>query len=330
MQESRVAVIGAGVAGLACAARLSEAGIDVAIYDKGRGPGGRCSTRRSEVGAFDHGAAFFTARDGGFRERAMDWRAAGVIAPWTGRFVRFEDGERQDEDGEDRFVGAPSMNAFVRHEADRLGVQFGLRLAAPLRERTRWRLIGEGGQSAWAANWVVMAIPAEQAAALVPSDRDGGSNALRGVAATCRTDPTWTLMADLGEHAELGFDAATLKGETFAWVHAEASRPGRSPGGRIVAHADSSWSADHLEEDREEMAQRLASELAERFGLPEPGYAQAHRWRYARVAEAADEPFGLDENAKLATCGDWHVAPRIESAWVSGDALGRALAERLA
>ena len=37
----QVAIIGAGMAGLTCASRLAEAGHDVAVFDKGRGPGGR-------------------------------------------------------------------------------------------------------------------------------------------------------------------------------------------------------------------------------------------------------------------------------------------------
>ena len=63
----RVAVIGAGMSGLTCASRLGERGFEVSVFDKGRGPGGRSSTRRvdldgAEVG-FDHGAQYFTVRD---------------------------------------------------------------------------------------------------------------------------------------------------------------------------------------------------------------------------------------------------------------------------
>ena len=45
----RVAVIGAGLAGLACATALARAGHAVTVLDKGRGPGGRMSARRVET-----------------------------------------------------------------------------------------------------------------------------------------------------------------------------------------------------------------------------------------------------------------------------------------
>ncbi|MDP3490273.1 MAG: FAD-dependent oxidoreductase, partial [Phenylobacterium sp.] len=44
----KIAIIGAGMAGLSCAEALSDAGHAVQVLDKGRGPGGRMSTRRIE------------------------------------------------------------------------------------------------------------------------------------------------------------------------------------------------------------------------------------------------------------------------------------------
>ena len=46
--RSRVAVIGAGMAGATCARLLADAGLDVTLFDKSRGVGGRMSTRRAE------------------------------------------------------------------------------------------------------------------------------------------------------------------------------------------------------------------------------------------------------------------------------------------
>ena len=56
-----VAVIGAGIAGLACAATLARAGIGVTLFEKSRRPGGRVATRRVEGLSFNHGAQFATA-----------------------------------------------------------------------------------------------------------------------------------------------------------------------------------------------------------------------------------------------------------------------------
>ncbi|MFM8940069.1 MAG: FAD-dependent oxidoreductase, partial [Phenylobacterium sp.] len=60
----RIAIIGAGLSGLACARSLHREGRKVQLFDKARGPGGRMSTRRVETPlgtiGFDHGAQYFT------------------------------------------------------------------------------------------------------------------------------------------------------------------------------------------------------------------------------------------------------------------------------
>ncbi|MBS2040034.1 FAD-dependent oxidoreductase [bacterium] len=54
----RVAVVGAGIAGLSCALELQEAGLDVCVFEKEEQVGGRMSTRMRGGLAFDLGANF--------------------------------------------------------------------------------------------------------------------------------------------------------------------------------------------------------------------------------------------------------------------------------
>lgn len=330
MDTAKVAIIGAGVAGLACARALRAAGIEVCIYDKGRGPGGRCSSRRSPFGRFDHGAQFFTVRDDGFRAQVDEWLAAGVAAQWGGHHVGIEGGDIRPYDGDARYVGTPAMNAFIRHEADASGAQFGFKMARPTRQASgaKWLLHGAGGRSAWQADWVVFAIPAEQSAVLVPPGANGGSDALIEQAKAANADPTWTLMASFEDGTANPFDAASITGDDLSWVSREAAKPGREAGSRWVAHASADWTTAHLEDQPDAVLRALVDALRRVIGEEaDLTHADVHRWRYAQVAHAAPgQAFGLDADAQLATCGDWHVAPRVESAWVSGDALGRALA----
>src|SRR3546814_2477554 len=45
----RVAIIGAGISGLACARRLRDAGLEATLFDKSRGIGGRSEEHTSEI-----------------------------------------------------------------------------------------------------------------------------------------------------------------------------------------------------------------------------------------------------------------------------------------
>ena len=55
----RIAIVGAGVAGLAAALRLTEAGEKVVVYEKSRGLSGRAATRTKEGCRYDFGANYF-------------------------------------------------------------------------------------------------------------------------------------------------------------------------------------------------------------------------------------------------------------------------------
>ena len=322
MAKPSVFVIGAGLAGLACARVLVEAGFLVRVADKGRGPGGRCSSRRSPAGQFDHGASFFTARDPDFRSALDTWIAEGAAAAWTPRLLR---GGVPSSPSEPFFLGTPAMNAIIKHGAARVAAEFDLRIA-PLAatQSGQHPLTCEAGHQVGEADVVVVATPAPQAVELLPP-----TSPLRAGAASAELAPCWTLMAAF-EGGDPGFDAHLVEGAVVDAVFWQLGRPGREGASRFVLQASPSWSAANLELEAGEVEALLLAELHQLVpGLGEPTHSTAHRWRYARVTKTAPGDFGMDLENGLATCGDWHLGPRVESAWLSGYRLGQALAEAL-
>ena len=86
-----VAVVGAGMAGAACAHALSSAGHSVRVFDKARGAGGRLASRRVEwvdrdgqarKTQLDHGAVVLTARSANFQEFVAQAVQAGCLSEW--------------------------------------------------------------------------------------------------------------------------------------------------------------------------------------------------------------------------------------------------------
>lgn len=322
-EPADVLVIGAGIAGSICAAALEARGRTVRLLDKGRGPGGRLSTRRSAAGSFDHGAQYFTARDPRFVQRVDDWTRRGVVAAWDGRFAQERDGGLHPEAvRETRHVGVPGMNAPVRDLQGGLDVRFGARVVRLQRAGALWEATTDDGMVERGRVAIVTA-PAPQAAALL----DGVSplaERLRDVGVA----PCWATMLAFAEPLPLPFDGIRCSSGTLSWVARDSSRPGRAAGERWVLHSAPAWAQGVAGHDGESVARAMLASFARLLpvAVPAPVAMVAHRWLYALVTRPLGEDFLWDPQAALGVCGDACRGGRIEEAALSG----LALADRLA
>ncbi len=341
-----VGVIGAGIAGLSAAKVLAGAGHIVRVFDKGRGPGGRTSTRRQEGRQFDHGCPAFAAVSAEFRDVVDGWMDAGVVSAVEepGALA----GVVGASDGAKVYTGVPGMNSIAAHMARGLSVRCGTgsgggEIWRVSRDGAQWRLydkVGTGFDMAFDA--VVVATPSPQAAQLL-AFMPALAERLRAVAMA----PTWTLMAEWA--GEPGPDAPRcVMGDggggagALAKVLLDSAKragPGRSA---WVAHASEAWTREHLEREPAEVEPLLLEALRGMIGTaaPEaaPTFIKAHRWRYARVARPDAQAFALDAERRVGVCGDGFttgvggaaVFGTLESAYLSGAALGRQMAGVLA
>lgn len=314
------------MAGLACARALLARGIRVCVFDKGRRPGGRIATRRTGGHAYDHGAQYVTAFDVRFRELVQVLRGNGIVAPWRGLFVHVAHGAIQPlADKRDWFVGVPGMSALATSFAADVHVVTGVQVARIERGEVGWTLVATDGTTYGRFDAVIVAVPAPQALPLL----EASAPRLVDAAAAVRFEPCWAVMVALQRRAPINFDAAAITESALCWSARDGAKPQRKGGETWVLHAAGDWSAAHLEDPPEEVAEALLGAFAEASGisLSLGGIEElwAHRWRYARVAEPLGQPFLFDKHRSIGACGDWCLGPRVEAAFLSGTAM----AERL-
>jgi predicted NAD/FAD-dependent oxidoreductase len=111
----------------------------------------------------------------------------------------------------------------------------------------------------------------------------------------------------------------------LGWTARNSSKPRRDGPETWVLHARPEWSRTYLERSPDAVARVLTMAFREQTGAPEPFFADAHRWRYARVRDPLGTAFQYDQALGLATCGDWHLGARVEAAWTSGHLLANKL-----
>lgn len=310
----RIAVVGAGITGLAAARMLHDRGHDVRVFELAPLPGGRCATKvitalelprglSGEV-AFDHGAQYFTVRHDHFSMIAAEWERDRIISKWNGRIVSF-DGEGWEDvaEGTSRYVGTPGMSAIAAALARGLAIEYGRRIdsvEALLHDFDR----------------VIVAVPAPQARALVVNFPE-----LEQKLASIPMSACWTVMAAFEERVGARFDAAFVNGSALSWIARNTSKPKRNY--KIdawVLHASALWSNAHLDDRGEDVGAFLMEAFDDLIasGLPRAFYATVHRWRYA----AADSPLGVGAisapDDRIIFCGDWCGGSRLEDAYLSG------------
>lgn len=341
-----MAVIGAGMAGIACARTLVQAGHRVTVFDKNQGVGGRMATRDSPFGSFDHGAQYFTVRDARFA-RALA-TTPGACKPWSANTVRVLDSYgRVTAAGlparEPHWVPAPAMStlpgqwALPLCEAGSVELQTLVTRIEPDPLNTKqWQLRTRGDQDSQhvysAFDAVVLAVPAAHAHELLQDSEQ--SPALAKQLAQVRIAPCWTLMLAFPQavqptltHLGPQWNAARSTHHRIAWLARESSKPGRGAIERWTVQASDAWSHEHLEDDTPRVQAKLLKAFAEITGIrTEPAHAEVHLWRDAQTLNPLGKTHVWDAKARLGLCGDYLIGHRVEDAFVSGLELALSMA----
>ncbi len=321
MSVEPIAVVGAGICGLSCARALVDAGRAVRVFDKGRKPGGRMSTRRGPNVTFDHGAQYFTVRDEGFGALVEAWQRAGVAAPWAARIGTASGGSvtLKSDDGQ-RWVGTPTMSAIAQHMSEGLTVESGVRVGEVRRKDGGWELHDADGAPLGEFGAVAVAVPAEQAVPLLSAAPDQAK-----LAASVQMDPCWAVMVSLAQPLSVEVDGLFVHDSPLAWAARDGSKPGRGEADTWVLHATPQWTRQHW--DDETVTAALLEALGEAIGQAAPVvvHAGTQRWRYAQAHSPLAERCLFDPQLRLGAGGDWCASPRVEGAWLSGLALAQRL-----
>ncbi len=353
---SRVAVVGAGMAGLVAARRLTDAGHDVVVLDKGRVVGGRTASRATAPGRrHDQGAQFVTLQHDEVADLTDALRALGALVPWfdgspdVARLPWRADAQEGhgDRDGHPRYRGAPSARGPAQVLAAALtDVRVSTTVTRVTVDDMMWRVHvagddrptgddrdGADDHEGVAAEALVMTAPAPQATELLRdvTPDEGLVQALRAV----RYEPCWTVLATPdGPPGLPPSGAARLDDDVVAFVADERSK-GTAHRPAVTVHSTGTWAQDHLEDDRDDVGRALADAAARLLGV---GLAptHVHRWRHATPVARGDDPapcgsaVGADgSRAPVVLAGDGYIGGRVEGAMLSGHLAAAALAARL-
>jgi len=362
VRAMRIAIQGSGISAATCAEILNEKH-DVTVFESGRGPGGRMSTRRAEPYQFDHGAQYFSPKTEAFAEVVDDWCARGLSEVWEGQHCGWspDSGVVLNPKAQTSkwYVGTPGMNAISR------GLLAGVSTSFETRAVAQRNKDGGGSKSAWKMMHGKTGKLLGEFDFLICSDKTAAANyrndlngeELQGFVKPARSVKSAQCLALMvaTKRTNLEFDSLLLEGHpAFSWVARDDSKPGRtrSDGAECwVAHASPAMTKALLDSYKKNKNSRanavrgaVVRDLLPHFealvadlvggSSPEILAAHGHRWGAAFPSTVFPSgsthdggPFYLDSTNAFAACGDYFSAfpGRVEGGWSSGSSLATAL-----
>jgi len=320
---SRIAIVGAGAAGLTTAFALRTLPVDVTVFEKSRGFGGRAATRGRYGCRYDHGANYFASPSERVRRLVTAHLPSEGLVDiglpiWhfdaEGTLVRPDpaEGERPKWTYRQGISRLGKLLARYSHAA----IHRNTRIRRLRRRAGRWHLQSEEGASFSAFEAVVLTPPAPQAADLLARSTGGGA----------QMDRVQRAIADVSYTAQFSyvfsFDRALCRPGTFygvralgedhplAWIGFEHEKPGHVKAGHsmVVVQTAPKWTAPRVDREPDGFVPDV-KEWAEDIlvcDLRHPEWYDTQRWRYARPVGGLDEEGrAAAANMGLVLAGDY-------------------------
>ncbi|MDP5140703.1 MAG: FAD-dependent oxidoreductase [Spirosomaceae bacterium] len=305
-------IIGAGMSGLTAATDLQNNGWKVTVLDKGRGVGGRMSTRRIADGRADHGGQYFSAKTPEFQAFTEKLIADNVAAEWQVAGKDFA-----------RFVGKNGMSDIPKFMAKGLDIRTGERANKIEKTASSYIVSADSGNS-YETDALILTSPAPQTIDLLNDVNFEVNNSVIEALNSIEYLPCISVMALLNAQTKIPKPGnLTFENEAIAWI-ADNTQKGISEPQTVTIHASAAYSQDNLEGNLEEIRDELLSKAAEWVSPESIVEKQIHRWRYSLANKRYNEPF-LAVNETLLLGGDGFGIGNIEGAFLSGKAMAAAL-----
>jgi len=298
-------IIGAGMTGLSAAKVLVEKGHEVTILDKGRGVGGRMSTRTIENAKADHGAQYFSVKSTEFQSLISDLQTENITKEW--HLV-----QRQNV----RYIGAKGMNTIPKKMASNLTVHLNEKVVLIAKNELKT----ESGNTYDFDN-LIITIPIPQVIDLFDASEISFSEKDISVINSIEYDPCIAVMAVLKQATQIPSGGIILANQPVSWI-ADNFQKGITEIPTATIHASAEFSKKHLEDNLQEVTQEMLLSVNQWINPDNIVSTQVHRWRYSLASKRYEKDFYQIENQHIYLGGDGFGIGNVEGAFLSGYYLG--------
>lgn len=333
-----VIVIGAGMAGLICAQKLKQAGLDVTIVEKSAGVGGRMATRRLQGTWVDHGAQLISVKSDSFGRFIRKLKEKHIVQEWTRDVYQLSASGLFPPDADNRhtrYCCPMGMTAIAKYLGSELAIINNTRIIGVNYKEAKWQLVTDR-QDILETKAIVSTIPAPQFLPLFEEVLASAPSFLQALQSV-KFAPSVTIMAGYNASNSVPVEWQAIRcvnDPILDWISYDSSKHSEKAVQPVfVLQSTAEFAKQSMEEPDLEIAGKpllnQAGKLLAKW-LANPEWWQVHRWRYA----IAEESLGVSCLStsiplSLVCAGDWCAGKNIEAAYHSGLAAAESAIELL-
>jgi predicted NAD/FAD-dependent oxidoreductase len=315
--SNKIVIIGAGFSAAVFSVLIQ--GSDLKIFDKGRGPGGRSSTRRVDnIGIFDHGLQFINSENKEFinflKKNLSNW-----IKEWNGDFVDFDKNKKLPKSN--KYIGINGNNDFVKKLIS-VPSNYNKELLKISKDAGKW-LLEFADRSQEIADILVLTIPMEQCKNITQSLNI--NFLFKG-----SMEPNITTMIAFESTKSIKTSGYLFKtNNILAWAANESSKSRDLNADSLqlwTLQSSKSFANDNCKNFKIEKLSIMNYMIKEFSNILDISamkiiHKDAHSWLYAYKKDLFEKEFFWDEQLKLGICGDWMCGSKAEDSWRSASML---------
>jgi renalase len=301
----KTVIIGAGIAGLSAARILSTKGHEVLVLDKGRGVGGRMSTRTINDAKADHGAQYFSVKSPEFQALISELQTEHIVGEWT-----------IPQRANVRYIGGKGMNTIPKRLAQNLNVLVNEKVVLISENEVKT----ESGNT-YSFDNLIVTIPIPQLIDLLNQSQIKISAQDQSVFESIHYEPCIAVMAVLNKPTDILGGGIILENQPVAWI-ADNFQKGITQTPTATLHASAEYSTKHFDDDLQMVAKKMLASVNQYVKSDNVQSFQVHRWKFSNATKRYDKPFYQVENQNIYLAGDGFGIGNVEGAFLSGYLLG--------
>ena len=312
-----VAVIGAGITGISLA-NLLQKKVNLTVFEKSRGVGGRMATRRAEPYQFNHGAQYFKIENKEFKNFLQPLIQNNIIKQMEANHIEILNKEvikKIKTYNKIYYTAESKMNSVVKYLINNnFFIKLLCKIEKTIKENDKWFIIDSDKVSYGPYDWLLITIPPYQALEILYNNFK-----YLDIIKKIKMRSCYSLMLGFNKVKEFDFDTVLFLDEDVQWLTITKKILENKKYYNLLINSSYNFAEKNINCSKDKISDYLIKQVSDilKCELNNYEHKALHFWKYAMSKENNNLGSLLDEDLKVIVCGDWCMNGKVEGGFLS-------------